>query len=221
MSGLERRVFLDIMGTLPSGVAVVTTLDRDGKPQGLTVSAVCSVSAEPPMLLISIDQRSRTLPCLLASGRFAVNFLRGDRAEVSRRFSSPALDRFDGIEWQAGGTGVPILFADSLSFAECRTVQEVEAGDHVILIAAVEGGSPPPPESRPLTYFRRRYSPWPGRVDAAEIDPAGTRAVDVPTPAAAAAASALALQCRGPLASRSPGGPIPDRQPGSTPGRSR
>jgi flavin reductase (DIM6/NTAB) family NADH-FMN oxidoreductase RutF len=161
---MDRRTFFDIMGTAPAAVTIVTTLDPAGRPRGLTVGAVTSVSAEPPSLLISLDRHSKSLPDLLLAGRFGVNYLRGDRADVSRRFSSPVADRFDGIEWRPGSTGVPILHADSLSWLECRIEQVVEAGDHVVLIAAVEDGAPPPPQSRPLMYFRHRYEPWPGQV---------------------------------------------------------
>jgi flavin reductase (DIM6/NTAB) family NADH-FMN oxidoreductase RutF len=164
MSLVGRRAFLDIMGTIPSVVTVVTTLDADGRPYGLTVSAVCSVSAEPPMLLVCIDRRSRTLASLRASGKFAVNFLRGDRAELGQRFASSIVDRFEGVEWRVASSGVPVLYADSLSFAACRTVEEIGAGDHVILIGHVEEGSSPPPQSRPLMYFRRRYRAWPTEV---------------------------------------------------------
>jgi len=133
---------------------------------------VSSVSAEPPSLLISVDRRSRTLPDLQQAGRFAVNFLRGDRAAISKRFSSPVADRFEGVEWQHGVTGMPILHADSLSWAECRIQQEIHSGDHLILIAAVEAGSAPPPLSRPLMYFRHHYQPWPGEVeDARRLSP--------------------------------------------------
>jgi flavin reductase (DIM6/NTAB) family NADH-FMN oxidoreductase RutF len=168
MSPLERRPFLDIMGTIPSVVTVVTTLDDDRRPHGLTVSAVCSVSAEPPMLLVCIDRRSRTLASLRLSGRFAVNFLRGDRAELGQRFASSLVDRFEGVEWRGASSGAPVLYADCLSFAACRTVEEIGAGDHVILIGLVEEGSPPPPFSRPLMYYRRRYGAWP--IEVAEDD---------------------------------------------------
>ena len=172
MGSMDRRTFFDIMGTAPATVTVVTTLGEAGEPRGLTVGAVTSVSAEPPSLLISLDQRSKSLPALLDAGRFAVNFLRGDRAHISRRFSSPLLDRFEGVEWRAGTTGVPILHVDSLSWMECRVEQVIESGDHIVIIAAVLDGEPPPPHSRPLMYFRHHYEAWPGEVkdgrDAAE-----------------------------------------------------
>jgi flavin reductase (DIM6/NTAB) family NADH-FMN oxidoreductase RutF len=162
---MDQRTFFDIMGTAPATVTVVTTIGPGGEPRGLTVGAVTSVSAEPPSLLISLDQRSRSLPDLLAAGRFAVNYLRGDRAEVSRRFAAAIDDRFAGIEWRVGSTGVPILYEDSLSWLECRIEQVIESGDHVVIIAAAVDGVPPPAGSRPLVYFRHHYEAWPGRVD--------------------------------------------------------
>jgi flavin reductase (DIM6/NTAB) family NADH-FMN oxidoreductase RutF len=164
---MDRRTFFDIMGTAPATVTVVTTLGSEGEPRGLTVGAVTSVSAEPPSLLISLDHRSRSLADLLRCGGFAVNYLRGDRADVSRRFSSPVTDRFADVEWRPGSTGMPILHVDSLSWLECRIEQVVESGDHVVLIAAVEDGAIPPPQSRPLMYFRHYYEPWPGQVEDA------------------------------------------------------
>ncbi len=162
---MDKRTFFDIMGTAPAAVTVVTTLGPAGEPRGLTVGAVTSVSAEPPSLLISLDHRSKSLPDLLLAGRFAVNYLRGDRAEISRRFATPVSDRFAGIAWRPGSTGAPILHADSLSWLECRIEQVIESGDHVVLIAAVEDGVAPPPRSRPLMYFRHHYEAWPGNVD--------------------------------------------------------
>lgn len=161
---MDRRTFFDIMGTAPATVTVVTTLGSQGEPRGLTVAAVTSVSADPPSLLISLDRQSRSLPDLIENGRFAVNYLRGDRAEVSRRFSR-VTERFDGVEWRPGSTGMPILHADSLSWLECRTDRVIEQGDHVILIAWVEDGEAPPPGSRPLMYFRHHYEAWPGQVE--------------------------------------------------------
>lgn len=185
MSGMDTRTFFDIMGTAPATVTVVTTIDAAGHPRGMTVAAVSSVSADPPSLLISVDRRSRTLPDLRNAGRFAVNYLRGDRAAVSQRFASPVADRFEGIEWRPGSTGMPILHADAIAWAECRIQQEIVSDDHLILIAAVEDGAPPPPRSRPLMYFRHHYEAWTGQVEDARR--AASRAVagdsdDPPTP---------------------------------------
>jgi flavin reductase (DIM6/NTAB) family NADH-FMN oxidoreductase RutF len=199
MSAVDTRTFFDIMGTAPAAVTVVTTVDATGHPRGMTVAAVSSVSAHPPSLLISVDLRSRTLPNLRQAGRFAVNFLRGDRAEISRRFASPMADRFEGVEWQPGPTGMPILHADSLSWAECRIQHEIKSGDHVILIAAVEAGSPPPPLSRPLMYFRHHHEAWSGEVADARHVPAAAVATASPRPRTTIAVSASESEELGPV----------------------
>ena len=194
MSAMDSRTFFDIMGTAPATVTVVTTLGPAGDARGLTVGAVTSVSAEPPSLLISIDHRSRSLPDLVVAGRFAVNYLRGDRAEISRRFSSPSTHRFEGIEWRPGSTGVPILHADSLSWLECRIEQIVESGDHVVVIAEVEDGAPPPPQSRPLMYFRHHYEAWPGQVEDAAGPDARKEVERTASPSSAASSVAPASE---------------------------
>jgi len=155
---VPRDEFFAIMSAFPTGVAVVTTLDEEGRPRGLTTNALCSVSAEPPLLLVCVDRASRTLPALLHSGRFVVNFLVERRDDLARLFASKADDKFDGVDWVPGLGGIPCLRADSLAYAECVTEQQFEAGDHVILTGLVEAGMAPDPESVPILYFRRSYS---------------------------------------------------------------
>src|SRR3954454_24327215 len=79
---VDRSTFFQIMSAFPTGVAIVTTVEEDGTPRGLTTNAVTSVSADPPILLVCIDKDSRTLPALRASRRFVVNFMRDDHAET-------------------------------------------------------------------------------------------------------------------------------------------
>lgn len=174
--GLDRRRYFDIMGAAPTAVTIVTTLDETdqdngpgragpGRPVGLTVSAVTSVSAEPPILAVCLDVRSRTLPVVLRAGRFAVNFLLGDRAALAERFASPVPDRFVDVTWHPGMLGVPILPDDALAHAECRLEGTLTVGDHVVVLGRVVAGSPPPPRSRPLMYFRHGFSSWAGPVE--------------------------------------------------------
>ena len=111
------------MSAFPTGVAVVTTLDADGEPRGLTTNALCSVSAEPPLLLVCVDKESRTLPALLHSRRFVVNFLAERRDELARLFASKTDDKFGGVAWEPGLGGMPCLREDSLAYAECETEQ--------------------------------------------------------------------------------------------------
>ena len=150
--------FFAIMSAFPTGVAVVTTLDADGGPRGLTTNALCAVSAEPPLLLVCVDRESRTLPALRHSRRFVVNFLAERRDELARVFASKVDDKFAGVDWTPGLGGMPCLRTDSLAYAECAVEQELEAGDHVVFTGLVEGGLAPDPASVPILYFRRTYS---------------------------------------------------------------
>jgi flavin reductase (DIM6/NTAB) family NADH-FMN oxidoreductase RutF len=161
---VDRETFAEIMASFPSGVAIVTTLDEAGEPKGLTTSAVASVSAEPPLLLVCVDFTSRTLPALRAGGRFLVNFMRAGTAELCRLFASKAEDKFAAVAWRPTESGMPLLREDAIAWAECMTVQEVEAGDHVVLVGQVEAGEPPAAGEQPLVYYRRVWGAWAGRA---------------------------------------------------------
>jgi flavin-dependent trigonelline monooxygenase, reductase component len=158
---VDRDTFLEIMASYPAGVAIVTTLDADGTPRGLTTTAVSSVSADPPLLLVCVDQTSRTLPALRAGGRFVVNFLREGRAELARLFASKRDDKFEHVVWRPSASGIPVLEHDALAWAECTTVQEIEPGDHVVLLGHLEeGAGAPSDEDAPLMYYRRSWGVW-------------------------------------------------------------
>ena len=157
---VDRELFVEIMASYPAGVAIVTTLDADGTPRGLTTTAVSSVSAEPPLLLVCVDLTSRTLPALRDGGRFVVNFLREGRSELARLFASKADDKFEQVSWQPTASGMPVLAADALAWAECVTVHEIEPGDHVILLGRVEEGAGAADDDAPLMYYRRSWGVW-------------------------------------------------------------
>jgi flavin reductase (DIM6/NTAB) family NADH-FMN oxidoreductase RutF len=157
---VDRDTFVEIMASYPAGVAIVTTLDTDGTPRGLTTTAVSSVSAEPPLLLVCVDLTSRTLPALRKGGRFVVNFLREGRSELARLFASKRDDKFEQVRWEATASGMPFLSDDALAWAECVTVQELEPGDHVILLGQVEEGAGAADEDAPLMYYRRSWGVW-------------------------------------------------------------
>jgi flavin reductase (DIM6/NTAB) family NADH-FMN oxidoreductase RutF len=156
---IDGATFRSIMASFPSGVAIVTTGDADGRPRGLTVTSACSVSVDPPLLLVCVNATSRTLPALRRSGRFVLNVMRAGRGQLGARFASKKEDKFVGVAWCATPTGLPVLAADALSWAECTTVSEIEAGDHVILLAHVERGGAAA-DGRPLVYFGRRFGSW-------------------------------------------------------------
>lgn len=163
---VDRDRFFQIMSAFPTGVCIVTTLDEHGDPRGLTTNAVASVSADPPMLLVCVDRSSRTLPALLHSRRFVVNFMRDDCAELCALFASKTKDKFAAVAWEPGLGGMPLLHEDAFARAECALAQEIEAGDHVILTGVVEDGLAPDPERVPIVYYRRSYGSVPPELRA-------------------------------------------------------
>jgi flavin reductase (DIM6/NTAB) family NADH-FMN oxidoreductase RutF len=158
--GVDRATFFAIMGAFPTGVTIVTTLDADGQPRGLTSNAVCSVSADPPQVLVAVDKGSNTLPGLLHTRQFVVNYLLAGRDQLSNLFASKEPEKFAHIAWRPAPNGMPWLHLDSLAHAECIVDQAVESGDHVLIIGRVVGGKPPAPGTQPLMYFRRTYGTW-------------------------------------------------------------
>jgi flavin reductase (DIM6/NTAB) family NADH-FMN oxidoreductase RutF len=163
---VDAATFRGVMSSFPSGVGVVTTLDEDGQPRGFTCSAICSVSLDPPLMLVCVDRRSGSLRAIRHSNGFVVNFLGKDAASVSQVFASPENDKFGAVEWQPNEeTGLPVLNADALAYADCRLEREILAGDHAIVIGCIRDGGVPDPSHRPLLYWRRQYASWPGSVD--------------------------------------------------------
>jgi flavin reductase (DIM6/NTAB) family NADH-FMN oxidoreductase RutF len=161
--------FRTALRCVAAGVTVVTTRDRDGRPSGLTASAFTSVSLRPPLVLVCVDHAATAYPALREHGWFAVNVLRRDQEELSRRFSESGGDKFAGVPHREGRAGLPLLDG-TLAALECRVVRTHEAGDHTIFIGEVEGtaarGGPP------LVYFHGAYhglgaDAEPTRVEAA------------------------------------------------------
>jgi flavin reductase (DIM6/NTAB) family NADH-FMN oxidoreductase RutF len=151
--------FRTVMGQFATGVTVVTTLDG-GRPQGITVNALTSVSLHPPIVMIALDRKRFIIPAIEASGRYAVNILAEDQQWLSDCFAganvTPNRDAFCGAPWHPGTTGLPLI-AGAIAALECVVAQRVEVGDHVLYIGRVEACSLAEPEAPPLLYHRRRY----------------------------------------------------------------
>jgi flavin reductase (DIM6/NTAB) family NADH-FMN oxidoreductase RutF len=158
---VDLDTFRAVVGSFPTGVTIVTTLDEDGVPKGLTSNAFSSVSAQPPLLLVCVDKKSQTLQALQHLGAFVVNFLASDHAELSNRFASKDSDKFREVHWEPSqaARGAPILTEDCIAWAECVTDQVVDAGDHYIFIGRIEAGTLK--GGTPLMYYRRMYADWP------------------------------------------------------------
>lgn len=144
--------FKEAMGNYPTGVTVVTAFDANKKPMGLTVNSFASVSLEPLLILWSIDKRVSTYSDFLATEKFSVNILAADQSDLCTLFSSRVADRFSQCDWKESDLNLPVL-SNSLAVLQCKTVQQIEAGDHTILIGEVLEVQNESKE--PLLYHRR------------------------------------------------------------------
>ncbi len=143
-----------MLGHLPTGVTVVTANGADG-PLAMSANSVTSVSLHPQLILFCPAKSSTTWPGIRESGRFAVNIFASHHAEASRRFSARGVDRFAGIAWHAGPNG-PLL-DEAVAWIECAIDATYEAGDHLIVVGAVEGLGTHADATEPLVFFRGRY----------------------------------------------------------------
>ena len=154
--------FRRTLGHLTTGVTIITTRTETGI-HGMTANAVVSVSLNPPLILICLDRRARMLGFIEDSGRFGINILRETQSPVSRYFArswrspQPPEHRFE--EW----AGVPYL-AGSLGGLSCRVTQQVDGGDHVVMLARVIGLRLDDPPGDPLLYYRGKYAALTERV---------------------------------------------------------
>ena len=135
---IDPKTLRKALGQFATGVTVITAIDpQTGKPIGRTANSFSSVSLDPPLILWSINRTSASTPAYLSARRFAVNVLSADQIGISSRFASSRQDKFEGVEWQEGLDGVPILSGVSAVF-ECSLFATHEGGDHMIVIGAVE-----------------------------------------------------------------------------------
>ena len=157
---IDPQLFREVMATFPSGVVVVTAYGPDGLPRGLTVSAFCAVSLDPPLTLVCIAKTSNTLPAVQHTDGFTANILAAGREQLARRMATKLSDKFDGIAWARpeSGLGGPIMDEDTAAYAVCTLQQTIEAGDHWILIGSVVGGGHRP-DATPMVFSRRQYRP--------------------------------------------------------------
>lgn len=135
-TALDTRAFRRALGNFATGVTVVTAASADGRKVGVTANSFNSVSLEPPLILWSIDKRSSSHEVFEAASHFAVNVLAADQIDLSNNFAKPRDDRFAGIEFEAGEGGAPLL-ADCAARFHCEKYQQVDGGDHWIMIGKV------------------------------------------------------------------------------------
>lgn len=154
---VDQDRFRSVVGHFASGVTVITT-NVDGKPFGTTVSAVSSLSMEPPMMLICLNRSSNTHDAVKTAGGFAINILASDQGSLAYAFAQKTDDKFKGVATKSVA-GIPTLDG-ALATMVCRTVEETTSGTHTVFLAEVlEADSS---DADPLAYYRGKF----GRFNA-------------------------------------------------------
>jgi flavin reductase (DIM6/NTAB) family NADH-FMN oxidoreductase RutF len=150
-------LYRQLMGNWATGVTIVSTPGTDGKPYGLTVSSFSSVSLDPILILVCLDNRISGLKAFNDSGKFGVSILAEDQADLSTLFARKDTVRPPEL-YSTGKSGVPLI-KGALVTLECTVHSMLPGGDHQILIGEVVAGDvgSAAEGTRPLLYFRGKY----------------------------------------------------------------
>lgn len=130
------RDFRNALGQFATGVTVVTTVDAQGAPVGMTVSSFNSVSLTPALVLWSLGRHAGCYAAFAQSSHYAIHVLGSHHKDLALQFSQRGIERFAGVDWQPNAYGVPLL-ADALATFECRARSQYPEGDHLIMVGEV------------------------------------------------------------------------------------
>ena len=158
-ASLSPELFRRVMGSFPTGVTVVTVEREPGKVHGMTANSFTSVSLDPLLILVCVDQNAQLLSFLKLQRRFGVNILRTSQQALSEHFAKPhpppEEERQLNVQFEWAPSGIPLL-AGSLAQLTCNVAAQYMAGDHTIFIGEVEHA-----ETRtagPLLFYRGGYA---------------------------------------------------------------
>lgn len=153
LQAVDELTFRTAMSTFPSGVTVVTT--AEGKRRwGVTVASFASLSLDPPLVLVCLENRLDTRAALERTRHFGVSILAADQAHVSDQFAARLADRFDGISVRAGALGDPLI-EGAVCHIECRVYDVLRGGDHTIFVGEVLDSATT--DGLPLIYWHSSY----------------------------------------------------------------
>lgn len=129
--------FRAALGSFATGVTIVTALDINRQPIGLTANSFNSVSLSPPLVLWSLSRRAGSMPAFSSGSHYAINILAAEQHTLAERFASKDVDRFAGVPFRIGAGGAPVLEGSAAVF-ECFNRSQYEEGDHIIFVGEVE-----------------------------------------------------------------------------------
>ena len=147
--------FRAALGMFATGVTIVTARAADGQVIGLTANSFNSVSLSPPLVLWSLARAAASLPVFSGGSHYAINILAADQKQLAERFAMKGADRWQGVTFDEGAGGAPLLHGAAASF-ECFNRSRYEEGDHVIFVGEVERCTHRP-GALPLLFHGGRY----------------------------------------------------------------
>jgi flavin reductase (DIM6/NTAB) family NADH-FMN oxidoreductase RutF/DNA-binding MarR family transcriptional regulator len=136
MTDFDMTTFRRALGNFATGITIITAQNDKGEKVGVTANSFNSVSLDPPLVLWSIDKKALSYNIFNSSSHFAVNVLAADQMDLSNHFARQQEDKFSGIEWEESQCGAP-LFPHCAARFECELYEQVDAGDHWILLGKV------------------------------------------------------------------------------------
>lgn len=155
MTETPPALFKEAMAAFPSGVTIMTTVDRaTGEPRGFAASSFCSVSLDPALVLVCLAKTAQCHDAFWENDEWSVQVVGANHLDLIARFSTKGADKFAGGEFVPDARGVPVL-PDASMALECTAHMRYDGGDHTILIGRVRDVVLR--EAPPVLYFQREF----------------------------------------------------------------
>jgi len=173
---IDPSLYREVMGHYPTGVAVVTGFDASSEhvgqagapePVGLVVGTFSAVSMDPPLVCFMPQRTSSTYARLAGAASYCVNIVAADQLELCRTLTGRSTDKFEKVAWRTSPYGAPQL-DDAVAHVHCHPAQQIEAGDHYIVLCAIDAMEVIRPTS-PLLFFQGGYGEFTSAPPAARV----------------------------------------------------
>ncbi|MFJ9245148.1 flavin reductase family protein [Streptomyces sp. NPDC101776] len=153
---IATRRFREAMASFPSGVTIVTTADEPGQWRGFTATSFCSLSMEPPLILVCLADSAECHPAFTSGEHWLVHVITDEHTELATRFATRGADKSAHPRFALDEHGLPVLDAAAVTL-ECSTYDIHPAGDHTILLGRVDDARLG--EGTPTLYYQRVFQP--------------------------------------------------------------
>ena len=152
---MNNKNLRNVLSKFATGVTIVSTIDDDEKPVGMTVNSFTSVSLDPPLVLWSIGINQPSYEAFLNAKGYSVSILSKDQNDICHKFASQLDDKFKNVDWKKSENGFPLV-QNSLAWLDCKKWNYYSGGDHQILVGEVTSFDSC--ELEPLTYWNGQIS---------------------------------------------------------------